>query len=735
MNITIRSSLHARLGCVGLLGALLCTPTATFAEPTLELYIRDAAEVFEGDPESTSLDALGHISSGPVLTELAAGFEHPVVSLLVSNRGQVFAGTAGGGLVRVQGKKAKVIAQFEGQVVSAMLMQGGKLHVATAPDGKIVSVNDRGAIKPVFVPKAKYVWAMLSDPKGLILATGAPGQVIQVKAGGKSTVLYDPAETHVRALIRHPKRGLVFGGGQKGIVYQLKGKTAFALYDSELEEVTALAFDPKTGDLYAALVSEDTKGSLEPSTWIGAVHDEVDDEASPIKSSEVVRILPSGHVEKVWTSKREGALALHFDAKSRQLYVATGASVKNKARIYTVDAKNRDRVSLLARLTPALATQITGNPKGGLIVGTAPAGKILQVGPKMRTKSTYLSVKQDLKRVSTVGRLWFDADAGANQVAIHIRTGNTADPDATWSKWSPAVKKPEGGNVSVSKGRYAQFKAELSAIGAKPPVLKSMHASVVRMNVAPKVLEVFMLRQGVHMRPLLAEGEKDRTVTLSKSVVKELRNPFHTAKKSTRVRQGERAGMMSVAWKAEDENHDGLLFRVQLRRLDGPAAKDGWRQVADDWAHEFHSFDSRALDDGHYQFRVIASDRPSNAPNEALTATGLSPRFIIDNRAPKVGRVSVEAKKSKALSLRIKATAQDAVSPLATAEFSLDGGPWLMLPAADGLIDSKSEAFAVELTAHDEPGAPKLTKGNHSVRVRVVDRAGNEASASGRLRL
>ncbi len=733
MSITKRSNLHVSLGCAGLLGAVLCAPTASFAEPTLELYIRDAAEVFEGDPESTSIDAFGRISSGPVLKRLAPGFEHPVVSMLMSTKGRIFAGTAGGGLVRVQAKKAKVIAKFEGQVISAMLMHKGKLHVATAPDGRIVTVNDRGAIKPVFVPKAKYVWAMLSDPKEIILATGAPGQVLRLHPGGKSELLYAPAETHVRSLIRHPKRGLVFGGGQKGIVYQLKGKTAFALYDSELEEVTALTFDSKTGDLYAAVVSEDAKDNLKPSTWIGAVSDEVDDDASPIKSSEVVRIRPSGHVDIVWTSKREGALGLHFDAKARKLFIATGASVKNRARIYAVHVEDRDRVFLLSRLGPALATQILPHPRGGLIVGTAPSGQIVRVGPKMTARSVYLSVKQDLKRVSTVGRLWFDAELPqGSQVAVHIRTGNTEHPDATWSDWSKAVKNAEGGNVSVPKGRYAQFKAELSSAGSKAPVLRSMHASVVRMNVPPKVVDVFMLRRGVHMRPLPKEGEKDRTVTLSKSVMKELRNPFHTAKKKrSRVRQGERPGMMSVAWKVEDENQDGLLYRVQLRRLDGPSAKDGWRQVADDWEHEFHSFDSRALEDGHYQFRVTASDRPSNAPDQALTATGLSPRFVIDNLAPVVSAV---AAKASGRSVQITASARDAVSALAVAEVSIDGGPWLMLPARDGLIDARNEKFSLVLSAQDQPGAPKLTKGNHSVRVRVADQAGNEATGSARFR-
>ena len=713
--------------------ALALTAGRAHAEPTLELYVQGPEEVLRGDPESTSVDAQGRISMGPVLLDMANGVDRPMVSMVAGPAG-MYAGTAGGGLLRITaGRQARVLVPFEGQVVSALALDPGGLFAATSPDGEIVRVDGSGKTTPFFQPGVKYVWALLPEAGGLLVATGAPGRVLRVSPQGRSEVLFDPGETHLRAMVRHPKRGLVVGGGQKGIVYQVEGKGAFALYDSELDEVTGFAVDEASGDLYAAVVSASAKGALQPSTWIGPVKgDAEDEESNPIKSSEVVRIRPNGHVEKVWTSKREGAMALSFDAKTKRLYIATGTGPKGRARIYAVDAAGRDRVALFARLGPPMATTLIPAPSGGaLLVGTAPAGRVVQVGPGLVSQSTYLSVEQDLERISDLGRVWFDADVPAGaKAAISLRTGNTKVPDSTWSDWTPAITDADGGPVTVRRGRYAQFKVELWASPrGEAPVLKSMHASVLRMNVPPEVKEVYLLRRGIYMAALPSEGEKERTISLSASLMKELRKATPKDPDRARVRQGEEPGMMTAAWTADDDNHDDLLFRVELRALDGPGAKDGWRVVADDLEHAFHSFDSRALPDGRYQVRVTASDRPSNPPDQALVDAFPSEPFTVDNAPPVLRSVTAEP---VAGGVRVTAVARDAVSPLAAAEVSLDGGPWLMLPAKDGLTDARDETFTVVLGRLDGPGGAKLTKGPHTVRVRVRDVPGNSAAESGR---
>jgi hypothetical protein len=142
----------------------------------------------------------------------------------------------------------------------------------------------------------------------------------------------------------------------------------------------------------------------------------------------------------------------------------------------------------------------------------------------------------------------------------------------------------------------------------------------------------------------------------------------------------------------------------------------------------FYSFDSKAHADGRYQLRVIASDRPANPPSEALTDQNVSEPFTIDNGPPRIS--NLRAISPGAGKVRVEAEAEDSYSTLDSAEFSLDGGPWLMMPSADGLVDSKKERFLVEVKSNDAPGEPKFSSGHHTVLVRVEDDAGNAATAS-----
>lgn len=709
----------------------LFTP-ASRGEPTRALGVSGPAEVLEGDPETAGVDAHGQITMGPQVVELARVSERAIVSMLSGPDGVLYAGTAGGGLVRVTpGGESKVIAPADELVVSALAIHEGRLLAGTGPNGRVLSVDDNGKTTTIFDPDAKYIWSILEDGPDLLVATGEPGLVVRVTPKGSLPSPFDPGEAHIRSLIRHPKRGVIAGGGQKGIVYQLKGSGAFALYDSEMDEVTAFAVDPRTGDLFAAFVSETKPGSLDPEKSIGAVAgDPPDSDVSPIKGSDVVRIADNGRVDLLWSSKREGALGLAFDERTRRLYIATGTSMKGRGRIYAVETGDRDRLLLAARVEPPLASALLLAPRGGaLLVGTAPTGQVLRLGPGPRSESTYLSAEQDLARSANVGRVWFDADVprGA-RVDLAIRTGNTREHDKTWSEWSQEVAVADGGEVNVPEGRYAQFRVRLRASPeGRAPVVKSIHASVVRMNVAPTVHEVFLLRRGVYMAKMPREEEKEKTITLGKSVIASLRQTEEDEEQQAiRVRQGVRPGTLTVAWRAEDPNGDALLYRVEIRRLDDPG--ELWSVLADNLADDFFSFDSRAHPDGRYQFRISASDRPSNPPHRALSDRNVSEPIVIDNGPPKIKNLHASSPSSGRL--RVEAEAEDATSNLEVAEFAVNGGPWLMLPASDGFIDARSEKLSVDVGPPGVLGAPDVKQGRHTVLVRVEDEAGNASTAS-----
>jgi hypothetical protein len=65
--------------------------------------------------------------------------------------------------------------------------------------------------------------------------------------------------------------------------------------------------------------------------------------------------------------------------------------------------------------------------------------------------------------------------------------------------------------------------------------------------------------------------------------------------------------------------------------------------------------------------------------------------------------------------------AEDAFSPIAHAEYSLDAGPWQFVEPVGGLSDSRHEHYDVRLPAKDLDGKP----GEHLITVRVYDRHDN----------
>lgn len=708
-----------------LVSSHLLLSKSSYSEPTLELRITGPVEVFEGDPESSSIDADGVIASGREESVLASFKGAPVVGIEPGRKNSYLVATSGSGLYRVSNGKKSSLLESKSLTVTAVHRYDGKVYAATSPDGEIYEIKKKP--KAILKLDAKYVWDLENYNGSLYAATGAPGQIIKLGKPGKHEVVFEAEETHIRAMIVHPKRGLVFGGGEKGVIYEMRpdGKV-YALYDSPLKEVTDLAIDPKTGDLFVALISETKSGKFVPKKSVPSLKDDVrKSKKAPIKRSRVIRIASSGRVDVLWNSSKEGALSLAFDKKKNQLLFATGTGGDGRGRVYAVDFNRRDRIELLARTDEALASAIVLD-NDRLIIGTAPNGRILSMSTAPRKTSVYLSKTEDLNRISRIGRIWFDADTPkGTRVSLQIRTGNTEEPDKTWSNWSTNVDAGiDGGPVSVPDGRYAQFKVNLESNGKNTARVKSMHASLIRMNVAPLVEEVYTLRRGVYLYVLPPEGKKEKTVTVSSSSLDKLRGWGGSRPRPPRARQGSKPGMLTVAWRASDRNRDELLYRLEMKRSSKKNA--AWQVLADDLTTNFYSVDSRAFPDGVYRFRVTATDRPSNPPSAALIDIESSIPVTIDNLAPAIGKIRIVASKKSEVSFEV--VVEDKISILEYAHFSLNGGPWLSLPAKDGLLDARSETLATRVTNDKMPGTPKFRKGSNTIAVRVGDIAGNQSS-------
>jgi hypothetical protein len=179
---------------------------------------------------------------------------------------------------------------------------------------------------------------------------------------------------------------------------------------------------------------------------------------------------------------------------------------------------------------------------------------------------------------------------------------------------------------------------------------------------------------------------------------------------------------VTVRWAAHDDNGDDLTYALYLRG-DGETV---WRLLKDNPADKAYSFDAALIPDGGYQIKVVASDAPSHTPGDALTGEKVSERFEVDTTptvvsALKVVPAEADCKRSPcAKQFRVSFDAEDAFSPIAHAEYSLDAGPWQYIEPVGRLSDSKREHYEILIPVSAESKASE-----HLVAVRVYDRHDN----------
>ena len=175
-----------------------------------------------------------------------------------------------------------------------------------------------------------------------------------------------------------------------------------------------------------------------------------------------------------------------------------------------------------------------------------------------------------------------------------------------------------------------------------------------------------------------------------------------------------RKGYRTLTWKGADPNGDILRYEVEARREESST----WFPVRKDLEDSYLSFDTTALADGRYRFRVTASDRLSQPESEALTAREETGVVLIDNTPPVL---KVESKKVEGDAVVVTVLATDALSPVTKGEGAVNADRWRLLPAEDGAADSPIERFVFRVP---KPPGPAVLS------MRVLDAMGNVAAVS-----
>lgn len=717
---------------------LLASASAAPAAQPQFWDIEGASEFLGGDLHGLSVDAYGRVRlapAAPVLHNPACPY---VWTLTRDGAGAVYAGTGNDGqIIRTIGKTSTVFFDApELEVHALAVARDGRLFVGSSPDGKVYVVGRDGEAKDFFDPEERYIWALAFDAKGnLLVATGAAGKVYRVDAAGKGTVILDGPETHIISLAVDASGRVFAGSSPSGIVYRIDtdGKVA-VLQDTAYREIKAIALGPD-GSVYVAALQgkEDSAPMAAPTpapggTSIGEPTVTVTESvisivppappASPgsrttettrpgqVKGA-VLRILPSGEMDTLWSSTEEVPYALVRTAGG--VLLGTG----NKGKLYRI-ADDRTW-TMLTTLPAEQITALNASADGKLIVATSNPGMLYDLGSAPSQEGTFESKVKDTDTASAWGRLRWHAEApGSTSVRLATRSGNTSTPDATWSEWSALLTHEAGEKIASPNARFLQIRAVLTGKDGATPILDSIGAAYLQRNLRPVVTSITVHAPGeVFQKPISVTGDVD---------ILGLDGPLDTNDRPgaravpavppmTYSRKVYQKGLQTFSWKAEDANGDTLVYDIEYRSAHGTR----YRTLRKGLTDPILVWDTSTVPNGRYVIRVVARDSSSNPEELALRGEKESTPFDVDNTPPVV-TASLEA------SGRIHATARDDSSLIRKVEYSQDGGPWLEVYPVDGINDSQDETYDF---------TPRETKGDgpHVIVIRAMDLLGNASTA------
>ena len=569
-----------------------------------------------------------------------------------------------------------------------------------------------GAREILFRPQdATYIFDILTDGSGNIyLATGPQGKVYRLDPLGKTAQLvYDSRDKNILSLASVSDGFLYAGSDDRGLVYKLnpRDQTATVLYDSSKPEISSLLFadalDPSMRDLYAIATSArivkreaDFAGQLplpgrpEPSaaaskpTSVGngglrlqIANSEKKSPSKPLPASlrkgarpettsVLYRISRAGYVTAI---ANKMAVFLCLAQSEEGLLIGTG----NEGQLLLVDPVSEEQTVLYEDVQASQVTSVAVAPDA-IFLGTANPAKLIRLANEFAREGEYLSDLIDAKQPANWGKLQIDADVPPGcKVLLSSRSGNVKDVnDPTFSAWSVPLHVTEPTPLECPLGRFCQYKLILqSATGSATPLIREIAVSSTIPNLAPIVTSVDLVRR----------------------------------------RTAAKRGLYEIRYKTKDDNDDELIYTLYFRR----AGRTHWIELTDKHEETKYEWDGRTVEDGRYEFRVVASDHRSNTAGTSLTGSRISEVIVIDNTGPKVGGHFIEQRgKKTTLDILIR----DDFSVIRKLDYVVDGHKEWQAAIPDDLVyDTTKENFTLEIE--------NLDVGEHVVTLRVRDALDN----------
>lgn len=678
------------------------------------------------------------------------------------------------------------VASLPDRLVLCMVPDGrGGVYAGAAKNARVVHIAADGAIETTVELPEVSVHALVRLPDGtLFVGTGPNGRTYRIGADGKATVAHRAAEPYVLALAADEHGALYIGtGGGVGSVYRLSsGADPTVLARDADEHVLCLAL--VGGSLYAGTSGRglllrinsqsrpDTVLDAPATSVTGIVAVEGGDLlASTFPTGAVIRVSPEDAWRIVEIPGNRGVTAM-ADDRSGGVLAITGQSIVRldpMGLVLPLDAP--DSIEPLAVAVPA---------DGSVWVGTANGGDVLRAPPASQ-RGTLISSALDAGATARWGRIALErsaspaspsSDGAASARAsceVHTRVGDSAEPDESWTPWSPLRPDGAGGQIMSRPARYLQYRLTLTGSDSdRSPAIRSVSVTYLPANREPKVAfqspaggEQWSGRQTLRWQGSDPDGDTlsfdltmstDGGLTWMPVPADALAGVAPSAAESTipaagaaRAKPPDKAATTPATpdrsstaaarrpltveqVTAELDAHPGLPSALREAILDRTRklnAEYAAGRPADQpppsaapaatMRATSRELDTSKLPDGVYRMRVTATDAPSNWA-DARTAEAVSASIIICNRAPVVYvlRSAMTIRPDRSVLLEFIGI-QSAVV-LTAAQWRVDEGDWSAAAPADGLVDGNMERFTV--------CTPALPPGKHTIELKVYNAAG-----------
>ena len=708
------------------------------------------SDLLKGRLSGLSLTPNGVLVPGPAQRWSVALGQPALWSMAQGPDGSIYAATGHSGKVfriDANGRQSQIWASEQAEVFALAVDSRGRVYAGTSPNGGIYRL-EAGKAQEIWRSPAKYIWNLSLTADGTLFAgTGEAGRIYKLDEDGKGGVYYETEQANITALAVGQHGQLYAGTEPNGIVYEIAGQgKGTVLYDSTLPEIRAIVPAPD-GSVYVAAMG----GAL--STRTGNTPSSTSNVTGVVTASSptVITVNEAHNAENVQSAARTSVTSSVVTGPTTTNTAASGSVTEvaglEKSAVYriavdhtveTLRSSKEDNVYDLALAGDSVLFSTDDHGRVYRLEGTkamlllepgdGETTRLLQNGPRLyfalsnparvlsfdteaRSVAQYQSQVHDSGSVAKWGHLqWRGSGAG---IRFETRTGNAVRPDATWSSWSAPISDAQHALMGSPIARYVQWRAEWSAGNSAEcssvtvPYLPQNNTPVIRSVTVTSILGTNPAKA--------AAGASATSSAYSVTVTDTGETPAaSTASSSGQTVSRLQTTQTQVSWQADDPDSDKLVYALYFR----PEEAHEWQLIRSRMGENTLLLDPDVFADGRYMFRVVATDAPSNAAQYVKQTELVSSAVLIDNTPPVI---AMGKPRRQGSAIELDFTATDAASSLKKCEYSIDGGYWQPIEAVDGITDTPSEHFHLQLD--------RIRPGEHLIVVRVYDSASNAGLA------